>query len=84
MARLIGMIAVVAIAFLTCSAQTSAQQLRPEEFNTLQRLIKPTADELKWEQIPWMTDLWEARRKADTEGKPIFLWSMDGNPLGCS
>jgi hypothetical protein len=30
-----------------------------------------------------MVDLWDARRKAAREGKPIMLWEMDGNPMGC-
>jgi hypothetical protein len=29
-----------------------------------------------------MTSLWEARKKAAAEGKPILLWVGDGNPLG--
>jgi hypothetical protein len=31
-----------------------------------------------------MSSLWEARRKAAAEGKPILLWEMDGHPLGCT
>ena len=49
----------------------------------IQALIKPAAGEEKWEQIPWMASLWQARIKAAAEGKPILLWEMDGHPLGC-
>jgi hypothetical protein len=45
--------------------------------------ITPRADELKWASIPWQTDLWEARRIAAEQRKPIFAWMMNGNPLGC-
>ena len=45
--------------------------------------IVPTADE-KWLTIPWKTDLLEARDAAAKEGKPVFLWSMNGHPLGCT
>jgi hypothetical protein len=31
-----------------------------------------------------MSSLWEARKRAAAEGKPILLWEMDGNPLGCT
>jgi len=45
--------------------------------------ILPSADESAWQQIDWKTDLWEARREAAKTGKPIYLWEMDGHPLGC-
>ena len=44
--------------------------------------IQPSAKEKRWQQIPWMSSLWEARKRAVKEGKPIFVWSMDGHPLG--
>ena len=47
-------------------------------------LIRPAAGEEKWAAIPWQTSLWEARTRAAREGKPILLWEMDGNPLGCT
>lgn len=46
--------------------------------------IKPTAAEAAWENIDWETDLWAARERAAKEGKPIYLWEMDGHPLGCT
>ena len=53
-------------------------------FSALHALIQPSKEETGWLAIPWMTDLWAARQKAATEGKPIFLWEMDGHPLGCT
>ena len=53
------------------------------EIESLKTLIKPRAEETKWEEIPWMVDLWEARKKAAQTGKPLMLWEMDGNPMGC-
>ena len=55
----------------------------PEEFARLHRAIKPRPEEQRWTQIPWETDLWEARRLAREAGKPILLWAMNGHPLGC-
>jgi hypothetical protein len=46
--------------------------------------IRPRPEEVRWQDVPWQTDLWEARRLAAAEGKPIFLWAMNGNPLGCT
>ena len=46
--------------------------------------LLPTAKENKWLQIPWRTDVLAARREAARQGKPIFMWLMDGDPLGCT
>lgn len=61
----------------------AVEPIAPDRLGKLQAVIKPQADEDKWAQIPWMADLWKARQKAAAEGKPILLWEMDGNPLGC-
>ncbi|MDA8975719.1 hypothetical protein N9F44_01795 [Akkermansiaceae bacterium] len=45
--------------------------------------ILPRAEESAWLKIGWRTDLWEARREANESGKTIYLWEMDGHPLGC-
>lgn len=50
----------------------------------LSELIRPTPEEQRWREIPWQTDLREACRIASDTGKPIFLWAMNGNPLGCT
>ena len=45
--------------------------------------IIPSKVESRWLEIDWKTDLWEARKEAARTGKPIYLWEMDGHPLGC-
>ena len=62
----------------------SADPIKPDQFGQLQALIKPTAGEDKWAEIPWGTSLLQARKQAAKEGKPILLWEMDGHPLGCT
>jgi hypothetical protein len=52
------------------------------ELTRLQALIKPEGRECSYRRIPWTTSLWHARQRAAAEGKPILLWTMDGNPLG--
>jgi hypothetical protein len=47
------------------------------------KFVTARPEEMKWASIPWQTDLWEARRLAAVQDKPIFMWSMNGNPLGC-
>jgi len=53
-------------------------------FRELLRFVRPKPTELRWQAIPWQTDLRDARRLAEVRGQPIFLWAMNGNPLGCT
>jgi hypothetical protein len=53
------------------------------KIDALRSVIKPRPEETRWEEIPWRVDLWDARRDAAREGKPVMLWEMDGNPMGC-
>lgn len=46
--------------------------------------LRPRPDELRWQDVPWQTDVREACRLAAEQHKPIFLWAMNGNPLGCT
>ena len=73
------------LTWLALAAVTrAADALPPEQFDKLHGLIKPQASEQKWTQIRWLANLWEARRQAAAQGKPILLWEMDGHPLGCT
>ena len=71
------------LCLLFAHAMSAAEPIATQQFEKLHALIKPQKDEQKWEQIPWLSDLWEARMQAAEEGKPILLWEMDGQPLGC-
>ena len=55
-----------------------------ERFEAIQTLIQPRQEENAYLGVPWETSLWEARKRAAREGKPILLWEMDGHPLGCT
>lgn len=46
--------------------------------------IEPTAEDDKWRKIPWRIDFMAARADAERENKPIFLWIMNGHPMGCT
>lgn len=61
----------------------SAPALDHEQFTKLLAVIKPGPQTEPWQQIPWSSSLWDARKQAAREGKPILLWEMDGHPLGC-
>jgi hypothetical protein len=72
----------LALAF--CYSTQAVDPVPAEQFAKIHALIKPQTGEEKWTQIPWLTSLWEARKKAAAAGKPILLWEMDGHPLGCT
>jgi hypothetical protein len=46
--------------------------------------VAPQPDEDKWLTIPWRTNLMLARQESQQSGKPMFLWIMNGSPLGCT
>ena len=53
------------------------------QFGKLHTLIRPQPGELRFHEIPWLIDIWEARQKAAAEGKPILVWSgAGGAPIG--
>ena len=41
----------------------------------------PHPGELKWQQIPWLTDLREAIRQAKAENRPLVLFVSGDDPL---
>lgn len=53
------------------------------EFAALFKEIVPVGPE-KWQLVPWQVDLLAAREKARATRRPLFLWSMNGHPLGCT
>jgi len=65
-------------------AMSAVEPIRPEQADKLASIIKPAKDEDKWATIPWQIDLWQARKLAAEQGKPMLLWEMDGHPLGCT
>jgi hypothetical protein len=65
-------------------ALTAAEPLTKEQVAQIRELVRPSADEDKWDRIPWQTSFWDARKQAAAQGKPILLWEMDGHPLGCT
>jgi hypothetical protein len=61
------------------SADESAQSLEAKVAS-----IMPTADEDRWLTVPWRASIMQARLEAQDLSRPLFLWIMNGNPMGCT
>jgi len=57
--------------------------LTTAEFESLHQKLQPSGEEV-WRSIPWKISLLDAQAAAVREKKPIFIWAMDGHPLGCT
>jgi hypothetical protein len=77
------LVAVFAFAVAAVSPRCQAADLTDAEFHRLLDELKPAPDEL-WRTVPWQIELLEAQQRAAGERKPIFIWAMDGHPLGCT
>ena len=66
---------------VSAQASEAKRALSPEELARRAEVIKPSAAELKWQQIPWVLDLGEGQRLARAERRPIFLWVTGDDPL---
>jgi hypothetical protein len=40
--------------------------------------LRPSAADLRYQQIPWLTDPAEALRQARSERRPMFFWAAGG------
>jgi hypothetical protein len=85
--RLIFLITTLVAGFLLIQTLTSsnarAGELTMNEFEVLHRQLQVPPDK-PWRTIPWKTALLDAQQTAARQGKPIFIWAMDGHPLGCT
>ena len=73
----------VAVLIVSAISHASAQSFTMDEYRQLHQQLQ-SSDQASWRTIPWMTSLLEAQNKAAAARKPIFIWAMDGHPLGCT
>lgn len=60
----------------------------PERAESLRTAAKyrPNRGDLRWQEIPWLTDADAALKAARAENRPLFVWlaggrGRDGSPL---
>jgi len=70
-------------ALLLTALLATSGTLSLDEFERLHREVRPVPT-ASWKTIPWEISLLDAQAKAAKERKPIFIWAMDGHPLGCT
>jgi len=46
--------------------------------------VLPGPDELVFEQVEWLPSFAAGLRAAARAERPLFLWAMNGHPLGCT
>lgn len=59
-------------------------ELTDEDLPRWVAAIEPNGEELAFETIPWIASFAEGLRAAETAGKPLLFWAMNGHPLGCT
>ena len=74
------------VAFETNRTTREAPPEPPEDalLDDKVKSVLPRPEEENWQSIPWKRNLQDARRESQLQGKPLFLWIMNGNPNGCT
>ena len=74
---------VLGLVFQLSSELPANEGLSEAGFRRLHKKLQVSGKD-PWRTIPWKTSLLDAQRGAVAEKKPIFIWAMDGHPLGCT
>ena len=73
---------VLGVAYPCARADDAVPEITAADFERLFAAIKPQQGESPWREIPWLTSVTEARRKASAENKPLVIFTAaDGSPL---
>lgn len=82
----------IAMSSLSCSQDNPPNEIlaavkagieTEQQFNTVFDFIRSTDEDERWREIPWIPSLWTGLQTADEKQKPLFIWAMNGDPLGC-
>jgi hypothetical protein len=74
--------ATLGVFMLSLSPALSGPELTKETLASWLMELRPSKE--AWTTIPWQVSLVPAQQLAVKEGKPLFVWAMDGHPLGCT
>lgn len=66
------------------SEKKSLALINSKNIEKIKKHILPEKSKVTWQTIPWLSTMTEGVVKAQEEKKPIFLWAMNGHPLGCT
>ena len=58
-----------------------AEELSPESYDRLRAAIDVTAEDLRWQEVPWRS-CWDGLVEAQRADRPIFYWIYFGDPRG--
>jgi len=64
------------------AAQSTRGSDSEASFRRLHESIFPAAGEEKWRRTPWVPSISTGVRMAQERKRPLFLWAMNGDPLG--
>ncbi len=60
-----------------------SDRLNDQQFERLTQFVRPKASEEKWRETAWIPSIHDGRKMSVAQNKPVFLWAMNGDPLGC-
>jgi hypothetical protein len=76
-----GAVCAVTPADVQPDTDADVRRLSAEAARMYAAVKKPHPGELRWQQIPWLTDLQEAARLAKAENRPLLLFVSGDDPL---
>lgn len=78
----VGALLVLGVVAPGARAADGLPEISAADFERLLAAIKPQRGESPWREIPWLTNVTEARQKARAEDKPLVIFTAaDGSPL---
>jgi hypothetical protein len=72
---------VVLSALIVVLAASAARSVEPADLERRMAAIRHTSEALRWQEIPWLTNLSEGMRLAKAEKRPLLLWVAEDDPL---
>lgn len=77
----------ITLALTWCAIGAHAQRMPELSSKSLERyrkFIEARKSEERWRAIPWKVRFWDGVIEAHKKKRPIFLWAMNGHPMGCT